>query len=954
MGYSILMRRRLSLLLFTCLGPGVFGPGAAGVELTGILRDNLGHGLSNLTVRGSYFDSVSGSTQAVTTTDASGHFSLSGEPGFWTFEVPATELNALGYLSVSSQAYLSDNASIRLATRKLDFTHRIAGQLVDEDGLPLAGYSLRASIKENYATFETNLVTGSNGSFLLRATPAVWTFYGPELPEGVSTVRVLGELSVEVEVTNIEKQVTIIAPAATSTIVVTPTNLWGWDIVVETEAFGRSYRLLKPEPCCVDAPLTFEVFNGVWRVSVTNNDPNRNFPSVTPPGPLFVTVTNQSVSVPLAGIWTPGPTAYAQCVRLVTAGGATVTNAALSISSGGERPYRPLAVPTPVWQPLCAPDVYPLLLAEGRWRITASTRNYQGFGGGWDGWDVSTEVVITTNVPLPEITLVFPEPGVGPRLFGTVSASGAPPLGSHLVSLQMTNNGTNYLASLVTDGLGQFGTNVPPGRWELQTYANCPLASTVVVSNQDVEVNFAFLIPLAREPIPVSLSVVDDRGETKPDAWVTLSGFDYQSLLADPLLAHSLPPAIWTASLGNDSYAGPTPTYQLNPTLSWQLPPGAMATNLALVVRNTTARIEGRLRDEQGRLLRDGYAAAWTSVNGTNFWASGPISSGYFSLNVVPGEWQVGAAVWGYIDIGVFPGSTPVGIKASQPRSQYTRPASRFVRVSNEVVRCEFVTTNIPDRLTLTVTVVREDGGPLSGINIFAYGPVTTQYSPADLNGTATFSIAPGLHRISAHPGYFDVILHPQLWPVFYTNLSAPSNHVVLVARQPAKCIPGTITNAPALGLQPQIFASTEIDGTNYSISLCPDTDGHYCASVFPGQWTVVLNSTTLSGNGLQTVAPREVTVPPSGAPPRADFTLLPIVGDFRTARFSPPVLLSDGRLRLELEGQAPLSWRIERSENLRDWTLVAIQSAEYRTLVIEEPPEPSRRAAFYRAVWVR
>jgi len=149
-------------------------------------------------------------------------------------------------------------------------------------------------------------------------------------------------------------------------------------------------------------------------------------------------------------------------------------------------------------------------------------------------------------------------------------------------------------------------------------------------------------------------------------------------------------------------------------------------------------------------------------------------------------------------------------------------------------------------------------------------------------------------------------------------------------------------------------LASTEINGTNYFITVRPDTDGHFCAPVFPGQWTVGMNYSTFPGNGIQTVAPREVSVPPTGAPPRADFTLVPIVGDFRTARLSPPEVLSDGRIRLKLEGQAPLSWRLERSENLHDWTSVAIQSTTYRTLVIEDPPEPSRRAAFYRAVWVR
>jgi hypothetical protein len=922
--------------------------------LNGLLRDNLGHGLSNVTVKASHYDPGSGWTEAATTTDASGHFSFSAEDGSWNVEAAPAELNALGYLSVSSQyVEVSGNATIRFTTRQLDFTHRIAGQLADEAGIPLDGYSLRARITENNALFETNLVTGANGSFLLFATPAVWTFSGLTPPTGVSTVRVLGETPVEVEVTNIEKQVTITAPTATSTILVTTTNLGGWEIAVETEAFGRSYRLLTPVPVEEESPLAIEVFNGAWRVSVTNSDPNRLLQPVTPPAPLLVAVTNQGVSLTLVGITTPGPTLYSQRVRLVTAGGAAVTNAALSVSSGAGFPNYPLPPQPQPPQPNGTPGVFELRLAQGRWKIIASTRNYPVFAG----WDVSREVVITTNLLLPEVTLVFPEPGVGARIFGTLSASGGPPSGSHLVSFQLTESGTNYLASLLTDGLGRFGTNVPPGRWEVQTYANCPLASAVVVSNQDVEVNFQFSVPVPGEPIPVSLSVVDDRGEPAPDAWVNLSGFDYQSLPADPLQYQPLPPAIWSVSLESITYVGGTPTFLLSPFLNWQLSPGVTATNLVLVTRHTTSRIEGRLRDEQGRLLTRGYAAAWTSVNGTNFWAYGEIAAGYFSLNVFPGEWQVGAAASDYPTVGPSSGlgRRPSSLfNSATPQSYYTRPAARFVQVINDVVRCEFVTSNIPVPLTLTVTVLREDGGPVDGLNIFANGPVTSQYSPADLNGKAQFSITPGPHRISARPGVYEVVVDPQLWPVLYADVSAPSNHIVLVARQPVTCIPGHIFNANSLGLQPQLFASADINGTNYSIIVCPDTDGDYCAPVFPGQWTVAMNSSTLPGNGIQSVAPRVVTVPPAGAPPRSDFTLNAIAGDFRTARFLSPVLLSDGRLRLELEGQAPLSWRIERSENLREWTLVAIQSAAYRTLVVEEPPEPSRRAAFYRAVWVR
>jgi hypothetical protein len=915
------------------------------------LRDNLAHGLSNLTVKAIYYGVGSGSTQLVTTTDASGHFSFSGEAGSWNVEVAPDELNALGYLSVSSQ-YLdvSGNTAIRLTTRRLDFTHRIAGHLADEAGLPLAGYSLRARITENNAVFETNVVTGPNGSFLLAATPAVWSFHGLEPPAGTNAVQVFGEELVEVELTNSESQATFTAPKATSTISLTTTNLGGWDVVVQTEAFGATYRLVKPVPLWAESPLAIQVFNGVWQVSVTNSQPNVIYPQRTPaPSPLLVALTNEIVPVTLATTSPPSPNQLLQRVRTVTETGAVVTNATVFAISDSA-----FLNPPPSPGPFGTPGTFDLGLDAGRWTIYASTREYPD----WTGWEVARQFDITTNVPLPEITFVFPEPGVGPRLFGTLTASGEAPAGSAYVYLRMTVGGTNYSISVLTDALGQFGTNVPPGRWEVQTYATCWISSIVVVSNQDVEVNLEYSVPVNGTPVPVDLSAVDEEGVPLTDAWLNLSsGLDFGfpgTPITSPI---DLRPGIWTASLSaNFNFNGATPTYLLHPSSTWQLSPGVTATNLVLVSRRTPARIEGRLRDEEGRLLLSGYAVAWTSVQGTNFWSYGAIDSGYFSLNVFAGEWLVGAAVSGYPDLGAFPGiaAGALPIRRAHAVIPYTKPASRFVRVTNDVVRCEFSVTNIPEVVTLTVTVLREDGSPMEGMSIFTSDAVDSQARSADSNGMATFLTIPGQHWISAYSSFDDFNFDPLFWPSLRTDFQAPSNHVLLVVRQPAGCIPGTISNAPSLGLQPQVVASTDVNGTNYSIGACPDTSGHYCVPAFPGAWTVELDLGTLFGYGIQTVAAREVIVPPTGAPPRADFSLTPIAGDFRIARLSAPVLLADGRLRLELEGQAPLTWRIERSENLRDWTLVAIQSTGYRSLVIEEPPEPSRRAAFYRAVWVR
>src|SRR6266550_1534978 len=214
------MQRPESRLLWLVLWVGL-PLCTTGADLSSILRDNQGNGLAGITVNANiYF--VQGSTQLVTTTDDGGRFSISGESGAWTIDVPAAELNARGYFSVFGQSLtVTDHSTVRLWTRKLDFTQRINGRLLDEAGEPLAGYSLRARIWENNVMFETNAVTGSNGSFTIGAVPAVWNFSGLEPPAGSVRENIFGERLVEVEVTNTAKEVTFVAPTATSTISVT-------------------------------------------------------------------------------------------------------------------------------------------------------------------------------------------------------------------------------------------------------------------------------------------------------------------------------------------------------------------------------------------------------------------------------------------------------------------------------------------------------------------------------------------------------------------------------------------------------------------------------------------------------------------------------------------------------------------------------------------------------------
>src|SRR6266567_2154853 len=93
--------------LLLCLGLPLCTMGA---ELSGVLRDNQGNGLTGFTMTADIF-STDSFTQLVATTDAAGHFSFSGDPGSWWIDVPATQLNARGYFSVTGPSLTVTNQS---------------------------------------------------------------------------------------------------------------------------------------------------------------------------------------------------------------------------------------------------------------------------------------------------------------------------------------------------------------------------------------------------------------------------------------------------------------------------------------------------------------------------------------------------------------------------------------------------------------------------------------------------------------------------------------------------------------------------------------------------------------------------------------------------------------------------------------------------------------------------
>ena len=920
---------------------------SGGAEFSGLLRDNQGHGLGGIAVSADIFSTL-GATQVVATTEATGHFHLAGESGYWVLAVSAADLNARGYFSVSPTTLdVTDQATARLTTRRLDFTHRLLGRLLDEAGQPLAGCALRARLWENNARFETNLVTAPNGAFTLAAVPAVWSLDLAEPGSG----RVFGEHLVELEVAQEEKQVAFVAPLATATISITTSHLGGYDVVVSGQAGGVACRLTQTVPLAVTSVLDFRVTDGVWTIQVTNASLSRGLRTAAgvPPDPVSVAITNEVLAVVLNGVIPPSPPTSVQRVRTLTTGGLVLSNATVSASSTSSGQW----VGGLGFSSLGTPGVTDLALGTGRWRLSASLASSPD----WMGWTVSYEVVIASNLVPAEVVLVFPEAESGPRISGTIRTPDGTGLAARSVSVGLSDGGTNYRTSALTDSLGHFEFHVIPGRWQVATSTGGGTLSSVVgVSNQDAQVDFEVLTPVSGPPALVDVSLTDEEGELVPDPYLSLqSGLDFVTSNGSANVVTTLRPGLWHASV---QQVGAADSYVLCPSLTYPVASGEV-TEVVLGARRAPARIEGRLRDEQGRLLLSGYASAWTSVNGTNFLSYGSIASGYFSLNVFPGDWQVGASVSGYAPVGLAENTTlampgrPGGV---QPATHYTTPSGRWVRVSNDLVRCDFVTTNLslPPSIALDVTVVGEDGRPIGGLVVGVQSLFGGQTLPAGEDGRGAFAVPPGRVTLSARRATEDFSEETLLFPTLAFDLSAPSNQVVLVVRRPTANLRGTVVNGPALGLQPQIVATTQIGGTNYTVTGCADSTGHYCLPLCPGPWAVGIADDSLNPYGLQSVAQRRIILPPTGQWPPVDFVLSPIAGDFREARFPGPVLWPDGTLQLELGGVAGLTWRVDQSDNLTDWQPLTLGQVVNGVYLLQRPVAPSSRAGFYRAVWVR
>jgi len=938
-----------SILWLCCVLTG------SGADVSGLLRDNLGNGLADVPVTTRVPYDI-GTTQGVAVTDGDGRFDVSGEEGYWQFEVDNVELNARGFLGISSPGSLSVTGAlnVRLTTRRLDFTHLLTGHVIDEAGQPVAGLEVQAWINENNGLFATNVATASDGSFQLGLFPALWRLGATNAP----VTHVLGEQEIEVTDAPLEQQGTLAAPAVTSTIAVTVSNLYSLDIAVWTERMGTVYRLVQNAQNWFSTNvLEFPVFDGMWTIEVTNSNPRSSYPSLAVPEPVTLTVTNQTAVAAMFGATvSSSPTTYFQEIYLVTASGLPVTNASLSAfaisGNGGGGSIRPL--PTPGGDP----EPAGLRLPQGRWRLVATTASFPEF----DGWGVTLPITIVSNITPPAVTLVFPDDSGSPRLFGTVIVDGGGGLPGHYISLRLNSEGTNYTRNLLTDQAGAYDVSVLAGHWVLGTSPPNSLgqvSSLAQVSDQDVQVDFLLLQPMRGDPLPVTVNLRDEDGQTLPgEGFALRSGLDTIPLEEASATA-MVPPGLWSFSSLLFLIGSGTPSYTVTPSTRWQIDSETQS-DLDVSVDRTTARIMGHIRDPEGQLINRGYASAWASLDGRYVQVNGQVSSGCFSLNVTPGLWQVAVSLGnGYPSFGgnaAVPGAPAGALAPPPPTNAWITSSAQWISVTSEVARCAFTATNVllPDPAVLTIHLTQEGADAMPDVTGIASGPLWSRSFVTDETGLATVWLPPGPTQLSVYAAYGAYTPEALLYPTLSMELAGSSNHVEVLLRQPTHSLCGWVTNAPSRGLHPTIRASMTDAGTNYFVTGYSDAAGSFCLPVVPGVWTVWVDDDGVNPYGLQSVERKTVEVSPGQSQATVGIDLIPFEGDFRETYWAPPVPGADGTVALELRGPAGTFWRMDRTQDFLDWVPAGTGNLINRRAAFHDPAPPPAGPVFYRAVWSR
>jgi len=317
------------------------------------------------------------------------------------------------------------------------------------------------------------------------------------------------------------------------------------------------------------------------------------------------------------------------------------------------------------------------------------------------------------------------------------------------ISGSATINGANFNPYVDTDSNGHYSMTVGAGAWtvSVNTWGGndslpgdyvCP-SQSVVISNQNATLNFTAALPTTT----ISGFVLNNSGAAISGVQVWANGTvngQYYSFQAntdsDGYYSLTAPNGTWTVGLNTGTGSGVLPSDYLCPQSQTVVIDNANGTANFIVIP-TTHTISGILTDNNGNPIPNIGLSAYAQINGVgyNSVAGETDADGWYSLNVINGDWNVFLLGPGGYD--------------SLPTS-YVCPSSDSVVIDNNNGTANFVA--IPATAVISGYVKDSNGNPIGGVGVGAGATINSVSYYVN-----TDTAADGSYSLNVAAGYWDV-----------------------------------------------------------------------------------------------------------------------------------------------------------------------------------------------------